>query len=104
MTSIEQTWRYHVIGDGPGQVVHLAGEFDMLAADAMEDLLVSAAADGPLVVDLGAVTFIDSCGIRALIAAHNAARGAGHPYSLANATGQPRRVLSMAGVLDLGSI
>jgi len=104
MTSTEQTWRYRITGDGPRQAVHLAGEFDMLAADAMEDLLVAAAGDGPLVVDLGAVTFIDSCGIRALIAAHHAARDAGHPYSLANATGQPRRVLAMAGVLDLGSI
>jgi anti-sigma B factor antagonist len=99
MTTAEQTWRYRVTGSSAHRIIYLAGEFDMLAADAVEATLIAAADDGPLVIDLAAVTFIDSCGIRALVAAANAAHRTGHTCTLAHVLGQPHRVLSLAGVL-----
>ena len=99
MTNTEQTWRYRVTEDDSKQTVHLAGEIDMLAAEQIEGVLVAAAGDGALLIDLRAVTFIDSCGIRALVAAASAARRARHACGLANVNGQPHRALSVAGVL-----
>ena len=50
-------------------------------------------------MDLTAVRFIDSIGLRVVIAAWNRARHAGHRFSVALATsGQVRRVFELTGV------
>ena len=52
-----------------------------------------------IVVDLTALQFIDSIGLRVVIAAWNRARHAGHRFSVALATsGQVRRVFEVTGV------
>lgn len=54
---------------GEAVVVRLAGELDLYNADILRQSLFEAADGGPprLVVDLGAVTFIDSTGLGVLI-------------------------------------
>jgi anti-sigma B factor antagonist len=66
-------------------IVHLTGELDLYNAHLVRDELLSAAADHPqrLIVDLSAVTFIDSTGLGVLIEART---------KLAN-----RRALLLAG-------
>jgi anti-anti-sigma factor len=52
------------------QLIELEGELDLASADALEQALDAALADGerPVVVDMTALSFIDSTGIALLIA------------------------------------
>ena len=56
--------------------------------------------DASLVVDLGAVRFLDSSGIRALIDAERAVAQTGGRLNVVGATGIVRRVLEVAGVWE----
>jgi anti-anti-sigma factor len=59
----------------------------------------------PVVVDLGAVRFLDSSGIRALIDADLAASQSGGRVQLVGANGVVRRALEVSGVWDhLGAV
>jgi anti-sigma B factor antagonist len=53
---------------GAATVVRVAGEVDVAASGTLR-ARIDAAAGGPLVVDLGAVTFVDSSGLRELLRA-----------------------------------
>ena len=58
-----------------------------------------------LVIDLGAVKFLDSSGIRALVDADRAAGLTGGRVNLVGATGVVRRALEVSGVWDhLGAV
>ncbi len=81
--------------------VALAGEVDLAVADDLQGWLSAAAAEHPglpLEVDMAAVTFIDSSGIRAFVRARNDAVGAGRGMRLVNTAGMALRVLQVAGV------
>ena len=51
--------------------VRLSGELDLAAFEGTRDLIVGAGRAAGVVVDLSAVTFIDSSGLRALLEAAN---------------------------------
>jgi anti-sigma B factor antagonist len=77
--------------------VSLSGELDIATADQLTDALsgVQPAAGDRLIIDLTAVSFMDSTGLRVLIAANrNAAAG---EYSLVIVTGDSpaKRVLEL---------
>jgi anti-sigma B factor antagonist len=61
--------------DGDGTtVLQLYGEFDLASAPTFEAELARAEADdGPIVIDLSALEFIDSSGLSQLLAAHTRA-------------------------------
>ncbi|MBG0566428.1 STAS domain-containing protein [Actinoplanes aureus] len=70
-------------------VVALHGELDMTDVDDLHELLADALGQAPSVVlDLSAVTFIDSTIINTLIKTHQAAGAAGYRFAVANATRQ----------------
>lgn len=77
----------------PLQRVRLRGEIDLAVHDQTLDLLVDAAGTGGVLVDLSAVTFIDSSGLRALIAASNKV-----PVSLTRVPEPIEQVLRIAGL------
>ena len=61
--------------------------------------------EGPLIVDLGGVRFLDSSGIRALLDADRAAGENGGRVNLVGATGVVRRALEVSGVWEhLGAV
>jgi anti-sigma B factor antagonist len=64
---------------GDRLVMALSGELDLVNAPRWEEELVGIEADSPgtLILDLREVTFIDSTGLRAVIAADQRARSAG---------------------------
>src|SRR5256885_6428782 len=67
----------------PGQTrVVLAGELDIASTQGLEDELAAIEANSPgtLVLDLRGVEFIDSTGLRALIAADERARSQGRRF------------------------
>jgi anti-anti-sigma factor len=83
-------------------VVALVGECDLAARDKLTSSLLAAVGSAPVVVvDVAALTFLDSTGIHSLVTAHHAARAAGGRLHLVNATGMVANVLDLTGVGEL---
>jgi anti-sigma B factor antagonist len=80
-------------------VVRLAGELDLYNAEAVREGLAEAAADDPerLVVDLGAVEFLDSTALGVLVEAR-AKLSNRRAFLLAAPGLEPRRALEVAGL------
>jgi anti-sigma B factor antagonist len=81
-------------------VVRLSGRLDLLSAGAVKERLASAVAGGHprLVVDLGAVPFVDSSGLGALIGGLKAARLAGGDLRLARPAEQAAMILELTNL------
>ncbi|MFJ8134373.1 STAS domain-containing protein [Streptomyces sp. NPDC096013] len=81
------------------RIVALRGELDHAARDFAEEALKPPAGDTPrTVADLTELTFMDSSGINALIAAHRAAMDAQGWLRVAGAQPSVLRVLRIVGV------
>lgn len=88
-------------GDG-GVRITVAGEVDIDSAPKMRQALDAALAVGdPIVVDLAAVTFMDSSGLSVLIAAHLRARDRGLELRLRDV---PSRVAALLRVSGLDNV
>lgn len=76
----------------------LAGEFDLPASQPVGELLTEVEATAPraIVVDLQALTFLDSSGVRVLIDAHSRSQGE-RAFAVLNGSGPAHRALTMMG-------
>ncbi len=81
-------------------VVVVSGELDVLTVPHLRRVLYDPAhvTGAAVVVDLAAVTFLDSVGIGALVAARRWLSSRGTTMTLACADNQPRKVLRMMGL------
>jgi anti-sigma B factor antagonist len=80
-------------------VVDIGGEVDVETAPRMRAALDAAVGAGlPVVVDLGAVTFMDSFGFGVLAAAHQRGASAGTPVQLRAVSGRIRHLLGLLGL------
>ena len=80
-------------------VLSVAGEIDLAVAGRFAEELEGLVGDGGSgLVDLSAVEFIDSSGIRELLKAKGAARAAGGDLLLLQPSAACRRVLEISGV------
>ena len=77
--------------------VALAGELDIVNAPQLESQLAAVEADagGTLILDLRGVEFVDSTGLRALIAANERARSAGRRLVIVRGAKAVDRLLSL---------
>lgn len=85
-------------------VVDVRGVLDAATVDALRAaLLGTLASDRPrtMVVDLTYVTFMDSVGIGALVAGHNAAREIGTRFVLRNPSEFVHRQLRVTGLAEM---
>jgi anti-sigma B factor antagonist len=83
-------------------VIALAGECDLGSRQELTSALLAAVEGAPAVfVDLGALRFLDSSGLHALVTGHHAARERGGHLYLVNAIGPVARLLDVTGVGDL---
>ena len=83
-------------------VVRLTGECDLAAREELTSALLAAVASAPVVVvDLGALDFLDSTGIHGLVTAHHEALAAGGRLYLVNAVGPVANILDITGVGEL---
>jgi anti-anti-sigma factor len=83
-------------------VVALAGECDLSVRDELTSALLGAVGEGrEVVVDMGALRFLDSSGVHGLITAYHAAKRDGVPLHVVNAGGIVADVLDLTGVADL---
>jgi anti-sigma B factor antagonist len=77
----------------------LCGEFDLGGCEEFEGVIRGLDGTGKLVIDLAGLTFIDSSGIRALLASKRRAEEAGVELSVhVPENGQVRQVLELTGV------
>jgi anti-sigma B factor antagonist len=78
---------------GDAIVIVAQGELDLVGAPVLIDAVPEG--DEPLVIDLEAVGFMDSSGLRALLEARRKGLEAGRPFALARPSGAVRRVLEL---------
>lgn len=80
--------------------VRLKGEFDLQAFDQVDKLLTDAqmGSGHGVLLDLRAVTFIDSSGIRALVRAHKRGAAGAGPLRLIRGPDNVHRVFELAGL------
>jgi anti-anti-sigma factor len=90
--------------NGDGMRLAIAGEIDIANVEAFTDELRSLCegANGQVTLDLRDCRFIDSTGIRALMALAQERQARRRTLKLAGLRGEPLRVLEVSGVLDSG--
>jgi anti-anti-sigma factor len=79
-------------------VLEAAGEIDLATAPELQQRLIASVTAGDTVLDIVAVGFIDSTGLRVLISAHEAAESAGRRFVLLVAEGPVTKLLRITGV------
>jgi anti-sigma B factor antagonist len=87
--------------DAGTMIVTVAGEVDLATTGQLEGELNAAveAAGTTVIVDLSAVTFLDSAGINTLLRSRRLAEEHGRQLRVTGAEGIVRQVLEMTGVL-----
>jgi anti-sigma B factor antagonist len=80
-----------------GVLIELSGELDLATAPKLEDEMKRAEQDDPrmIVLDLRPLAFMDSSGLRALLAADSRARDAGRRLVLVRGDERVQRVLKI---------
>ncbi len=81
-------------------VLELHGELDLSAAPLLASEIERAenGEHGALVLDLEDLDFVDSAGLRVILAAHERALGTGREFAVTAGTPQVRRLFEIAGV------
>ncbi len=84
-------------------VVSLTGELDIRTSPELQHTLATAQSGDArsVVVDLSELQFIDSTGLRVLLRAKRHANDGGSELHVRNARAEVRRLLEIAGVLEL---
>lgn len=80
------------------KVLHVSGEIDIATAPDLDKAIE--AEQGDLVIDLTSVDFMDSTGLRSLIAAHRSMTAADRRLLVLPGSGPVRRLFEVAGVGD----
>jgi anti-sigma B factor antagonist len=81
-------------------VVALHGELDLLGAPQLQAEVEHQEIEGTgtIVLDLGDLRFIDSAGLRVILAAHERSQQRGQAFALSRGSAQVQRLLSIAGL------
>jgi anti-anti-sigma factor len=85
--------------EGDVHTIGLIGELDLAtAAEAEQQLTRAEAGATSIVLDLSALTFIDSTGIRMIVAADARARANSHCFRLLRGSPRVQRVFEISGI------
>jgi anti-sigma B factor antagonist len=81
-------------------VIGLHGELDLLGAPLLQSEIENPEIDGTemVVLDLRDLRFVDSAGLRAILAAHERSQQRGQAFALSRGSAQVQRLLSIAGL------
>jgi anti-anti-sigma factor len=84
-----------------GMALRVRGDLDMVSAAQLRDAIsiFSDGRDGPVVLDVADVSFIDSSGINALVGARQGLVATGRGLELHGMSPSVRRVLELSGVI-----
>lgn len=83
-----------------GGTVIAEGDIDLAGGPLLDAALARAEGAERVVIDLGAVAFVDSSGLRSLLAASRRAAGRGTEILLRNPSARVLRLLSITGTTD----
>ena len=87
--------------EGGALVVAPAGEIDMATADRVTAALEDGGAEHEVVVlDLRGVTFLDTSGVRLIVAEQRRAQEAGHRFAVVRGPGPVQRIFAISGLDD----
>jgi anti-sigma B factor antagonist len=88
--------------DGDRAIISVAGELDAHSAPALDDEIARLVGDAVhnIVLDLAATSFLDSFGLRALLAAQRDVGDKGGRLSLRNPSKPVQRLLDIAGLSE----
>jgi anti-anti-sigma factor len=83
-------------------IVEPNGEIDLATVGDLDDALRAAEAKGParILVDLSAVSMLDSTGLRSLVSAHERSIEMGHDFLIRPGTPRLRRLFEAAGLAE----
>jgi len=83
-------------------VLGLHGELDLLGAPLLEREIDKVELDAPAIVvlDLEDLQFVDSAGLRVILAAHERSQQQGREFALTRGTDQVQRLFTIAGVSE----
>lgn len=86
--------------EGRAAMVALEGEIDLASVAVAERRIADAERDDPaeLVIDVRNVTFMDSSGLRVLLAAHQRAQESGRGFALLRGSESVDRLLKVTGL------
>ncbi len=84
----------------PDGVVVAEGDIDLAGGPLLDTAIMRVEGPDPVVIDLAAVEFIDSSGLRSLLAASRRADGRGTHVVLRNPSSGVSRLLSITGTTD----
>jgi anti-anti-sigma factor len=88
------------VREGPeGTVVTPRGELDIATAGELHDAL--AAVEGPLTLDLSALRFVDTSGLRLVLEVTEQARREGRAFAVVRGVPAVQRLFEVAGVTEL---
>lgn len=88
------------VREGPeGTVVTPRGELDMATAGELRDAL--AAVEGPLTLDLSALRFVDTSGLRLVLEVTDQSRRDGRGFAVVPGVPAVQRLFEVAGVVEL---
>lgn len=81
-------------------MIGLHGELDLLGAPLLQSEIENPEIDGTemVVLDLQDLRFIDSAGLRVILAAHERSQQRGQAFALSRGSAQVQRLLSIAGL------
>jgi len=88
--------------DGGNRTLVLTGELDLASSWLLDCPLLQISADGTksFTIDLSGLTFIDSTGIRAVLAARGFCAARGYEFMMNPGPAQVQRVFDVSGLLD----
>ncbi len=88
--------------DGSRHRLSLQGELDLVTAPELEDTVAELCLNGPqeIVLDMRHVVFMDSSGLRTVLASMDMCRQHGCEFMLVAGTGACRRLFEITGVID----
>lgn len=81
-------------------VVVATGDVDLAGGPVLEQAILRREAAGPVVIDLSAVDFIDSSGLRSLLWASRRAKDRGQELELRTPSAGVQRLLSLTGTAE----
>ena len=88
------------INEGDDNVLHAAGVIDAHTASTLQAAIDAHDVDTDVTLDLSDITFIDSSGLRIIVAAHQRFDDAGHRLVLHRPSDAVQRLFGITGLTD----
>ena len=85
---------------GPNRTIIVHGDIDMAGGPALDAAIIGMEADGPIVIDIGDVSFIDSSGLRSLLSASRRAGQRQSTVTLRNVGAEVTRLFEITGTTE----